>query len=315
MENLTEEQQMMYAELTNPQQKLVDSAPEAQKGIIIQAYWLNNNSDEVINGGTQATTSTTVPPSGSSGIGGSNTVWTGVAGTAGQPADLSQSYAQGAIGVAGQRRLQILQKTGGGFETKPLPGSYSGFQPRVQGTPYGAMPANVRYFDGDEFEIANFKPEEIATIQQRMNKAGILGKKYRIGLADEETIAAFRKVLGQANTNGTNWTSALGTLVSTPQQGTGLPYRVSNPDDIRKVIQQTAGTVLGRSADAALVDRLVKSYQQLQIQEQQGNITSAGAQSQAPELRVFAEQQLREKSGADADAFRFAQAAKTVLGG
>lgn len=314
MENLTDNQKIKYAELTPAQQKIVDTAPVSQKGIVVEAMWAGNNAEQIVGGGPQTTTTTTVPMSGT-GIGGSNTVWTGDRGTGNQPADLSQSYAQGAIGVSGQRRLQILQKAGGGFETKAIPGSYTGFQPNVQGTPYGAMPANVRYFDGDEFEIANFKPEEIATIQQRMNKAGILGKNYRIGLADPETVEAFKQVLAQANTNGTNWTSALGSLLSTPRQGTGLSYRVSNPDDIRKVIQQTAGTVLGRSADTALVDRLVKSYQQLQIQEQQGVITSGGARSQAPELRVFAEQQLRQKSGADADAFRFAQAAKTVMGG
>jgi len=313
METLTEEQQKMYAELTPSQQKIVDSAPQAQKGIVIESMWAGNNADQIVGGGTQPPSTPTA--SGSSGIGASATVWTPDQNTAGQPADLSQSYAQGAIGVAGQRRLQIFQKAGGGFETKPLPGSYTGFQPRVQGTPYGAMPANVRYFDGDEYQIANFKPEEIAEIQQRMNKAGVLGKKYRIGLADDETISAFKEVLGQANRTGTNWTSALGSLVSTPRQGTGLTYKVSNPDDIRKVIQQTASTVLGRSADTELVNRLVKSYQQLQIQEQQGVIKSGGMKTQAPELSVFAEEQLREKSGAEADAFRFAQAAKSVLGG
>jgi hypothetical protein len=217
--------------------------------------------------------------------------------------------------VPGQRRVQVIQEPGGKLTTKVLSKSYTGFQPKQQpSTPYGAMPSNVRYFAGDEYEIATFKPEEIATIQQQMLKAGLLSKKYRIGIADAETVSAFEKVLGQANTNGTNWTTALGTLMATPKQGSGLTYRVSNPDDIRAVVQQTASSILGRSAEPAVVDRLVKSYQELQIQEQQGMTTPTGARTSAPQVDVFAEKELRKTVGPEADAFRFAQFAKTVLG-
>jgi hypothetical protein len=307
--DLTEEQQIKYSELSVAQQKIIDGVPPNQKGLVIEAMWTGNNADSIVAGSPTTTTS----KSGGTGLGGSSKIWTGESGAS--VADLSTSTAQPAIGVPGQRRVQVVQEPGGKLTTKVLSKSYTGFQPKQQpSTPYGAMPSNVRYFAGDEYEIATFKPEEIATIQQQMLKAGLLSKKYRIGIADAETVSAFEKVLGQANTNGTNWTTALGTLMATPKQGSGLTYRVSNPDDIRAVVQQTASSILGRSAEPAVVDRLVKSYQELQIQEQQGMTTSTGARTGAPQLDVFAEKELRKTAGPEADAFRFAQFAKTVLG-
>jgi len=307
--DLTEEQQIKYSELSVAQQKIIDGVPPAQKGSVIEIMWTGNNADSIVTGSS----TTTTPKSGSTGLGGSSKVWTGESGAS--VADLSTSTAQPAIGVPGQRRVQIIQEPGGKLTTKVLSKSYTGFQPKEQpSTPYGAMPSNVRYFAGDEYEIATFKPEEIATVQQQMLKAGLLSKKYRIGIADAETVSAFEKVLGQANTNGTNWTTALGTLMATPKQGSGLTYRVSNPDDIRAVVQQTASSILGRSAEPAVVDRLVKSYQELQIQEQQGMTTPTGARTSAPQVDVFAEKELRKTAGPEADAFRFAQFAKTVLG-
>jgi hypothetical protein len=307
--DLTEEQQIKYSELSVAQQKIIDGVPPNQKGLVIEAMWTGNNADSIVAGSLTTTTS----KSGGTGLGGSSKIWTGESGAS--VADLSTSTAQPAIGVPGQRRVQVIQEPGGKLTTKVLSKSYTGFQPKQQpSTPYGAMPSNVRYFAGDEYEIATFKPEEIATIQQQMLKAGLLSKKYRIGIADAETVSAFEKVLGQANTNGTNWTTALGTLMATPKQGSGLTYRVSNPDDIRAVVQQTASSILGRSAEPAVVDRLVKSYQELQIQEQQGMTTPTGARTGAPQLDVFAEKELRKTAGPEADAFRFAQFAKTVLG-
>jgi hypothetical protein len=307
--DLTEEQQIKYSELSVAQQKIIDGVPPNQKGLVIEAMWTGNNADSIVAGSPTTTTS----KSGGTGLGGSSKIWTGESGAS--VADLSTSTAQPAIGVPGQRRVQVVQEPGGKLTTKVLSKSYTGFQPKQQpSTPYGAMPSNVRYFAGDEYEIATFKPEEIATIQQQMLKAGLLSKKYRIGIADAETVSAFEKVLGQANTNGTNWTTALGTLMATPKQGSGLTYRVSNPDDIRAVVQQTASSILGRSAEPAVVDRLVKSYQELQIQEQQGMTTPTGARTGAPQLDVFAEKELRKTAGPEADAFRFAQFAKTVLG-
>jgi len=306
---LTEEQQIKYSELSVAQQKIIDGVPPNQKGLVIEAMWIGNNADSIVAGSPTTPTS----KSDGTGLGGSSKVWTGESGAS--VADLSTSTAQPAIGVLGQRRVQVIQEPGGKLTTQVLPKSYTGFQPKQQpSTPYGAMPSNVRYFAGDEYEIATFKPEEIATIQQQMLKAGLLSKKYRIGIADAETIAAFEKVLGQANTNGTNWTTALGTLMATPKQGSGLTYRVSNPDDIRAVVQQTASSILGRSAEPAVVDRLVKSYQELQIQEQQGMTTPTGARTSAPQVDVFAKKELRKTAGPEADAFRFAQFAKTVLG-
>jgi hypothetical protein len=103
-----------------------------------------------------------------------------------------------------------------------------------------------------------------------MKAAGILGK-YRLGVVDDATLAAFKTVLGQANRTASDWTVGLKALQSGATGGPGLTYRVSNPDDLNKVIEQSAKYVLGRSIDPAMSQRIAKAYQQLQIEEQRAN--------------------------------------------
>jgi hypothetical protein len=283
--------------------------PEDQKGSAVDFAWAVANADQLANPNTTTQTQTS---SGTTPIGGGNAVWQpGVTSSTNTVADLSTSSAQGAIGVTGQRRVQIVKLPSGQFRQQVVPGSYTGYDPTVV-TPYGTLQKTPRYFEGDEDQIATFRPEEIATIQKRMQKAGLLGSKYRIGIADDVTVSKFKEVLAQANRTGSNWDAALSTLQASQQVG-GLTYKVSNPEDIRAVVQQTAAKVLGRSADDQLVNRIVKSYQQLQVEEQQG-MTVGGMRTGAPDVGVFAETQLREGTGGDAEAFRFAQFASRVLG-
>lgn len=225
------------------------------------------------------------------------------------------TYYQEALGVYGGR--QVVKATG-----QPVAGTYTGFKSALQKetTPTGATSAlpsmrnaQPRYFEGDEDLINNFSREDIATLQQQMKNAGLLGK-YKLGIVDNATLAGFKTVLGQANRTGGPWQDGLKQLSVGGSGGTGLTLRVTSPDDLTKIIDQTASYVLGRKIDLATSQRIAKSFQQLQIEEQQGK-KSGGVQVQAPQADVFAEKQIKAISGAEADAYKFAQFAKEILGG
>ena len=225
------------------------------------------------------------------------------------------TYFQEALGVSGGR--QVTKETG-----QPVAGTYTGFKSAFtpQTTPQGAtsrLPsmrsALPRYFEGDEDSINNFKREQVASIQQQMKNAGILGK-YKLGVVDNATLAAWKTVLGQANRTGGDWREGLQELSVGGSGGSGLTARVSSPDDLNKIIEQSAKYVLGRSIDPAMSQRISKAYQQLQIEEQRAN-KMGGVQVQAPQADVFAEKQIEAASGAEADAYKFAQFAKEILGG
>lgn len=216
------------------------------------------------------------------------------------------TYFQPALGVSGGRR--VSQTTG-----LPVPETYTGFTgQQLRGQADRPQLTNVppRYFDGDEDMIATFSREQIADIQGKMKKAGILGK-YRVGVADDATVDAFKEVLAQANRELSNWDVGLKVL----QQGAvggggGLPYRVSSPDDLRTVVQDSSRVVLGRVADPEFTNRVVKAYQDVQMREQ-----TAPTTVKAPQADVFAEKQIKKRFGAEADAYEFAKFADIILKG
>lgn len=296
----TPEQQAAYDALSSAEKKAVDRMDSEGKQLFLNTKIA-----------TQASTLTTSPSTTIPATASGATVlgYTG----AGQTSDTT--YYQEALGVYGGR--QVTKATG-----QPVAGTYTGFKPALQKetTPTGVtsvLPsmrnAQPTYFEGDEDLINNFSREDIATVQQQMKNAGILGK-YKLGIVDNATLAAWKTVLGQANRTGGPWQDGLKQLSVGASGGTGLTLRVSSPDDLVKIIDQTASYVLGRKIDPATSQRIAKSFQQLQIEEQQGK-KSGGVQVQAPQADVFAEKQIKATSGAEADAYKFAQFAKEILGG
>ncbi len=299
-------------ELTAEEQQLLDILDDFTREVILrmdipaQKQYLSS-----LKITAQATSSTTVPPTGTT------PTTTAPAGTqtgiqlpgfTGGATAPDTDYFQPALGVTGGR--QVSKITG-----VPVAGTYTGFKPPVgsEERKFGVPQLTPKYFDGDEDLINTFTREEIATVQQQMKAAGILGK-YRLGVVDDATLDAFKTVLGQANRTASEWTVGLKALQSGATGGPGLTYRVSNPDDLNKIIEQSAKYVLGRSIDPAMSQRIAKAYQQLQIEEQRTS-KMGGIQTQAPQADVFATKQIQQKSGAEADAYKFAQYAQAILGG
>ncbi len=298
-------------ELTAEEQQLLDSLNDFTRDVILrmdipaQKQYLSS-----LKITAQGASSTTVPPTGTTPTTTAPvSTQTGIQlpGFQGGATAPDTDYFQPALGVTGGR--QVSKITG-----VPVPDTYTGFKLSVSGEErrFG-VPTTPKYFDGDEDLINTFTREEIATVQQQMKAAGILGK-YRLGVVDDATLAAFKTVLGQANRTASDWTVGLKALQSGATGGPGLTYRVSNPDDLNKIIEQSAKYVLGRSIDPAMSQRIAKAYQQLQIEEQRTS-KMGGIQTQAPQADVFATKQIQQKSGAEADAYKFAQYAQAILGG
>ena len=300
MEEFTPEQQAMYDALDPVDQQQVDAAGDKNRVATLMVLYQSTINRRGTTGGQTATTTTTQPKDLVFQAGGTVT-------------DLTNTFYQEALGVTGGRRVSVTGEI--------IPGTYTGFQqPARQVTPMeelrgrGGAAQQPIYFQGDQDKIALFKKEEIASIQAQMKKAGVLGSNYRIGVADEATISAFEKVLGQANRDLTSWQTALGTLQATKPPSKGLQYRVSNPDDISKIIEQTSQRVLGRTIDDATRKRLVTAYQQLQIEEQRAAAGGATMVTQAPDVGTFTEKKLQKMAGPEADAYKFADFASSLLG-
>lgn len=273
---LTPDEERILNSLPPDQQAIVRAMPEAGQKLYLQ---------QVASRQQATTTGSGLPPFTGSGSQGTD-----------------KTYFQPTLGVSGGRRVE--QATG-----LPVAGTYTGFR-RVTTSPVGVSVEQPRYFDGDEDMIATFTREQIADIQAKMKKAGILGK-YRVGVADEATVSAFKDVLSQANRELSDWNIGLSVL----QQGAvggggGLPYRVSSPDDLRTVIEDSSRLVLGRVANPEFTNRVVKAYQDVQMREQ-----TAPTTVKAPQADVFAEKQIKKRFGAEADAYEFAKFADIILKG
>jgi hypothetical protein len=219
------------------------------------------------------------------------------------------TYFERALGVEGGQRRETATN-------KIIPGSYTGFRSGTV-TPYGTMQRAPKYFESDVDLINTLGREQIALVQAQMKKAGALGSKYRVGIVDEATKKAFEEVLVQANRSGADWRSALGQLQANPVGGSGgLAPKVSNQDDLKRIIQQSAQYVLGRDLDEKAANDLVRTYQQMQVKAQtQGITTPQGMRTDLPDVQTFAQKRITKQQGGEADAYKFAKFADAIFGG
>ena len=235
------------------------------------------------------------------------TATTGTAATAfsgGTATGQQDTFFEPAIGVEAGRRISIGTQ-------QVIPGTAT----RVGGVG-GYVP---RYFERDADLLSRYSRDQVADIQARMQKAGLLGSKYRIGVPDPATKKAWVELLGLANNTNVDWTTALKTAVAQPVGVGGpakLPPKVSNPADIAKVVQQVAGRVLGRNVEQQFIDGIVRQFQASQVQSQTGALPMAGGRRVEPmDLQTMTEQRLQKAAGPEADAYKAAQFIQTILGG
>jgi hypothetical protein len=197
-----------------------------------------------------------------------------------------------------------------------------GQQPYYSAGKGGARQVEVqpKFFEGDEDQIRRKSPEEIGDLQQQMVASGLLKGKYNPGLADDKTVAAYKDLLGWANSFGT--TDPRMTMTRLREGGfsgtsAGVTKYVTNATDLKNVFDKSAQTVLGRSLDEQSLNRLVKAYQQQEVAPTQ-NTAVAGTKVKEPTAAAFSQQQIQTQNKDEADAYKFAQYAQVLdrlLGG
>lgn len=213
------------------------------------------------------------------------------------------TFFEQAIGVQAGRRVSAqTQQVVPGTATRI--GGVTGFLPR--------------YFERDADLISRFTRDQIADLQAKLKTAGLLGSKYRVGVADEATKRAWVELLAEANNSNVDYTTALKTAVAQPIGGGGaakLPPRVSNPQDILSVARQVSRQVLGREDDAIL-NEIVTSFQKSQVRAQTGKLPVRDGMTIEPmDLQTMAQTRIRQQAGPEADAYQAAQFIDRILGG
>jgi hypothetical protein len=140
----------------------------------------------------------------------------------------------------------------------------------------------------------------------------ILGNLYRKGAYEGRTpgnglsnndIFAFSKLLKEANFEGTPWQSVYASVLGRPDfeqpRGGGVGVRLTNPDDIKYVLNQTAQKLLGRNVDDVTAQRFIDAVQADERRAAYGG-------SQAADMGVQAEQQIKEQFAAEERSSRMA---------
>lgn len=108
-------------------------------------------------------------------------------------------------------------------------------------------------------------------LQARLEALGL--SNYTPGIWDPNSQAVFKSLLATANANGMTWEEALaqieasgGLKDATPKAP--LQIQLTNPDDIRAMIQSGAQQVFGKYLSEADVNKFIASYQQQQAAAQ-----------------------------------------------
>lgn len=182
---------------------------------------------------------------------------------------------------------------------------------QVEGTYEELKP---KYMEGDQYQPANLPYAERIKLQREMVSAGLLGKKFKnFGVWDVETSTAYEKLLGYANQSAVDKDEILAQFKAVPNETEMLPGKVltlANPDDIGKVLDQTAEKVINRSLTPAERTALIAGYQNVDRSAQEA---AAAAESEAetsglnkavieaPDVAVFADKKLREQFKGESD--------------
>lgn len=200
------------------------------------------------------------------------------------------------------------------------------------------------YYDGAEFGPRTLSPESRARIQSAMAQAGLIGKNdtFRVGVWDETSAKAYKKVLAYANQGGLKAEDALQELLSAPQmdgegnavggdaaleQDPGKVSAISSALSLEEQVQQAAQARLGRKLKRAEVAKFASIYQGMEgafntkANTMQDDAAVTGVDSEIEELPgadVAADQFIDSNYAQEAagqDAYGYLGALRSLLGG
>lgn len=173
------------------------------------------------------------------------------------------------------------------------------------------------YYDGAEFGPRVLSPETRARLQEAMRQAGLYGKSdtYRLGVWDDVSAKAYKKVLSYANQGGMRAEAALQELMASPQidaqtgeaglsgglqPDPGKVTATTSALSLEERVQAAARARLGRKLRANEVSKFVSLYQDM---ESSFNTTASSMQDSAAVSGEDAS--IEEIPGADVAADQF----------
>lgn len=184
----------------------------------------------------------------------------------------------------------------------------------------GTPPTPPRYFEEDVMRprTRGWSALQIADLQARMVRAGFLkAKDFRLGSWDPESVDAYADLLTFANDSGSlasdilEEMEAAGAGLSPTRSERGpLVTRTTNPEDLRRVFDATARSLIGKKMDPARLERMVNAYISSEVGEQSalyGAAETGGRVTQAASPQAFAEAALREEAPGEVGAQGFAE--------
>jgi len=182
--------------------------------------------------------------------------------------------------------------------------------PKSYGTvekPYGYAPKDLNI-------IYKISTEKLISYQTQL-MAAFPGYKASLGnRSDPKLKSYFGKALTEINAlnapddgpiRGKSLDEALAYLAKNPVKdvgGSGLPtFRLNDPDTLKKAFEGGAQTALGRTLSPEDMNKLVNSFNQLDMNYQRA-AAGGGTITQPPNAEVFAETQAEKLSPAEAEA-------------
>lgn len=220
---------------------------------------------------------------------------------------------QGSLGFGGPGKDILGFEGSGVFENGRLV-QYEGPRKTV-----GGEQVLPQYFEGDEQSIATWDAEEVIAWQKRLASGGyFLGQSYQPGIVRQSTLDAYKRALIDANQSFISVEQALERSKKFPYSGgsgTLKKYRMTAATDLQNVFDKVSQNVLGRTLDTEELDKLVKTYQGVELA---GQKSQAGVAEAPPTAAAFAQKKIETANQDEADAIQFAGYAQTLermLGG
>lgn len=205
---------------------------------------------------------------------------------------------------------------------QPRHASVFGVQVRVPGQEMGAVAP--RYFDGNEWDPATIPPEDRAQIQLALREAGLFskGQKFTLGVWDESTRGAYKRLLAYANGTGQTWNEALqeygrtgggsgmidadtGGPAGIGRDRAPLVKRTTNPSELAATFEVIYRDRTGKKPSPGELSRMVNAYLAGESAQQEALYNAGpvgGTVSDVMDPKLFAQQQA--EAADQAGAFR-----------
>lgn len=176
-------------------------------------------------------------------------------------------------------------------------------------------PVAPTFFEGAEWTPAGLSPTQRAQLQRDLVGVGLLDDDFQLGVWDNATRRAYADLLSFANASGIQSEAEAITAYREIVAAGGGPARdkarqlptarLTNPTDVRAVLDRTAREVIGRRVNPADIEKAVAAWHTIEnayatdVNADQST-GGGGAIVEPPNLAAWMEERLRAQAPADA---------------